>query len=171
MKKILFKSFLIIILLVSVFVLPLFYPTGGVTYFRLFLLCLILVESLNIRGMVQNRRLARAIADAAWSRFLAMLRYKATWYGVKLIAVGRFAPTSKRCHVCGHQNDALGLADREWTCAACGTAHDRDINAAQNIKLMGLRSLRTPREPREEPVELSALAEAVKQEARSFRAG
>jgi putative transposase len=128
----------------------------------------IMVESLNVRGMVRNRRLAQSIADAAWSRFLGMLRYKAEWYGVTLVEVGRFAPTSKRCHRCGHKNEALGLADREWTCAACGTSHDRDLNAAQNIKLMGLWSLRTPREPREEPVELSALAEAVKQEAPSI---
>ena len=99
-----------------------------------------------------------------------MLRYKAEWYGVTLVEVGRFAPTSKRCHVCGYRNDALKLVDREWTCAACSTTHDRDLNAAQNIKLMGLRSIRTPREPREEPVELSALAEAVKQEASPFRA-
>ena len=124
----------------------------------------IMVETLNIRGLVRNRRIARSIADAAWSRFLQMLQYKAEWYGVTLIQVGRFAPTSKICHRCGFRNEALSLADREWTCPACKTVHDRDLNAANNIKLMGLISLTTPREPREEPVELSALTEALKQE-------
>ena len=111
-----------------------------------------------------------SIADAAWSNFLRLLQYKAELYGVTLVEVGRFTPTSKRCHLCGYINDTLRLSDREWTCAECGTSHDRDLNAAQNIKLMGLWSLRTPREPREEPVELSAVAEAVKQEATPFRA-
>ncbi|MFX1539336.1 MAG: RNA-guided endonuclease InsQ/TnpB family protein [Promethearchaeota archaeon] len=131
----------------------------------------IIVESLNVRAMVRNRRMARSIADAAWYRFLWMLQYKAEWYGVTLIEVGRFDPTSKRCHTCGFINDALTLSDREWKCPACGTTHDRDFNAAQNIKLIGLRSITTPREPREEPVELSALAEALKQETPPFRAG
>jgi putative transposase len=99
-----------------------------------------------------------------------MLQYKAEWYGVTFVEVEQFAPTSKRCHLCGYINDALGLSDREWTCAECGTSHDRDLKDAQNIKLMGLQSLTIPREPREEPVELSAEAEAVKQEATPFRA-
>jgi putative transposase len=131
----------------------------------------IMVESLNVRGMVQNHRLAQSINDAAWSNFLRMLKYKAEWYGVTLVEVGQFEPTSKCCHLCGYKNDALLLSDRKWTCAECGTLQDRDLNAALNIKLMGLWSLRAPREPREEPVELSALAEAVKQEAQPFKAG
>jgi putative transposase len=131
----------------------------------------ICIESLNIGGMIQNRRLAQSIADAGWSRFLRLLEYKAEWYGVTLMVVGRFAPTSKRCHHCGNINAALELSDRTWTCGACGMVHDRDVNAAQNIKLMGLHSLRTPREPREEPVERSAVADAMKQEAPSLRAG
>ena len=131
----------------------------------------IMVESLNVCGMMRNRHLAKSIADAAWSRFLRMLRYKADWYGVILVEVGRFVPTSKRCHGCGYINDGLSLAVRVWTCPACGMSLNRDLNAARNIKLMGLRSLNTPREPREEPVELSALAEASKQETPPIRAG
>ena len=131
----------------------------------------IMVESLNVQGMMRNRRLARAIADAAWSRFLEMLRYKSEWYGVALVAVGRYSPTSRRCHGCGAINDVLSLSDRTWSCLTCGLTLDRDVNAAKNIKLMGLLSIMSPREPRVGPVELSALAEASKQEAPSFRAG
>ena len=131
----------------------------------------IMVESLNVSGMMQNRHLAKSIADAAWSQFLEMLRYKAEWYGVTLIEVGRFMPTSKRCHECGYIKNGLSLANRVWVCPTCGKSLNRDLNAARNIKLMGLRSLNTPREPREEPVELSALAEASKQEAPPSRAG
>ena len=131
----------------------------------------IMVESLNFRGMVRNRNLAQPIADAAWSNFLGMLKYKAEWYGVTFIEVRRFAPTSKRCHICGFTNETLALSDREWTCRECRTPHDRDVNAAKNIKMMGLGFIMTPREPREEPVELSAMAETVKQETPSFKAG
>jgi putative transposase len=129
----------------------------------------IMVESLNICGMIRNKRLFQSISDAAWSHFQQMLAYKAKWYGVTLIEVGRFTPTSKRCHACGYTNDALEFSDKSWTCPICNRVLERDLNAAINIKMMGLRSLRTPREPREEPVELSALAEAMKQEAPSVR--
>jgi putative transposase len=131
----------------------------------------IIVESLNIRGMVRNRSITRSIADAAWSSFLRMLQYKTEWYGVTLIAVGQFMPTSKRCHKCGFIYELLTLAEREWTCASCGTTHDRDLNAAKNIKLMGLESIKTPREPRAEPVERSAKVDALKQETPPSRVG
>jgi putative transposase len=131
----------------------------------------IIMESLNVSGMVKNHRLAKRISDAAWSRFLNMLKYKAEWFGVTIIQVGMFEPTSKLCHVCGHKNLNLTLSDREWTCPVCTMHHDRDINAAQNIKMIGLSSIITPREPREEPVELSALAETSKQETPTFKVG
>jgi putative transposase len=131
----------------------------------------IIVESLNIRGLMRNHRLARSIADVSWYKFLRMLQYKAEWYGVTIIELGRFEPTSKRCHVCGFINNALTLSNREWICSECYTAHDRDINAAQNIKLMGFRFILSPGEPREEPVELSAIAETSKQETPSYKAG
>lgn len=69
----------------------------------------IIIESLNVRGLIQNRRLAKSVADAAWSRFMEIVRYKAEWYGVTLIVVGQFAPTSKRCHNCGNLNEGLTL--------------------------------------------------------------
>jgi transposase len=77
--------------------------------------------------------------------------------------------SSKHCNGCGNLNEELTLSDRTWTCPACGLLLDRDVNAAKNIKMMGLRSIMTPREPREEPVKLSALAEASKQEAPSLK--
>ena len=131
----------------------------------------IIVESLHVRGLFRNRKLAKSIADAAWSHFLRMIQYKAERYGVTLMTVGRFMPTSKRCHICGYINEELTLSVREWTCQECHTLHDRDYNAAQNIKMIGLGSIMSPREPREGPVELSALAEASKQEAPTGRAG
>ena len=131
----------------------------------------IIVESLNVRGMIRNKRLSKSIADAAWSRFLEMLHYKADWYGVTIITVGRFIPSSKRCFCCGYLNDKLWLSVRVWTCPACGILLDRDINAAKNIKMIGLGSIMSPREPRVGPVELSAMAEASKQETPPIRAG
>ncbi|MHA1577043.1 MAG: RNA-guided endonuclease TnpB family protein, partial [Candidatus Thorarchaeota archaeon] len=114
----------------------------------------IMVETLNISGMVQNRRLSRAISDAAWSYFFGMLRYKSDLYGMTLVEIGMFEPTTQLCHKCGFKNDTLTLKDREWTCPQCKTEHDRDLNAAKNIKMIGLRTVMTSREPREEPVEL-----------------
>ena len=128
----------------------------------------IIVESLNIRGIIRNRRLAKAISDAAWSHLLGMLKYKAEWYGVTLIEIGSFNPTTKRCHLCGYMNEELTLSDREWICPNCGAEHDRDVNAARNIKIIGLQSIKTPGEPREEPVDQSALADGMKQETSSL---
>ena len=94
----------------------------------------IAVEDLNIKGMVRNRHLSKAITDASWSEFLRMLQYKCNWYGINFIKVNRFAPTSKTCSVCGHVNQELQLKDRTWTCIKCKTKHDRDVNASVNIK-------------------------------------
>ena len=130
----------------------------------------IMVESLNVSGMRKNRRLSRAISDAAWSSFLNMLRYKAELHGVTLIEVGMFEPSTKLCHVCGFKNDELTLKDREWTCPECQTTHDRDINAALNIKMIGLSVYHASGEPGEGPVELPTVVGAEKQEAPSFKA-
>ncbi len=112
------------------------------------------MEMLNISGMVKNRRLSKSISDAAWSYFFNMLRYKAEWHGTTLIEIGRFEPSTKLCHNCGYKHNELTLKDRDWTCPECNIHHDRDINAAINIKMIGLRTVMTSREPREEPVEL-----------------
>lgn len=96
------------------------------------------VEDLHIKGMVKNRKLSRAIHDVGWGKFLTILTYKCEWHGKNMITIDRFAPSSKRCHVCGYYNKVLPLSVREWECPSCLTIHDRDINAAKNIRLIGL---------------------------------
>lgn len=98
----------------------------------------IVVEDLNIRGMVKNHSLARAISDASWSELMRQLSYKAEWYGRKLVKVDRFFPSSKTCSACGHLLDKLPLQVRSWECPSCGATHDRDHNAARNILAAGL---------------------------------
>ena len=99
----------------------------------------IAVESLNVAGMQKNHKLARSISDVSWSTFFTMLEYKCRKYGKTLLKIGRFDPSSKICHGCGYINRDLKLSDREWTCPDCGTVHDRDINAAINIKKFALQ--------------------------------
>ena len=107
----------------------------------------ICMEDLNVKGMTRNRRLAQAITDASFGMFLSMLEYKCRWYGVNLVRIDRFAPSSKTCGECGHVYRGLKLSERSWTCPGCGTHLDRDLNAARNIKAFGLKAL--PREPGE----------------------
>ena len=90
------------------------------------------VENLNISGMMKNHKLARAMADVSWGSFVSMLEYKCDWQGKNLVRIGRFEPSSRLC-TCGTINRDLTLKDRVWTCANCGTMHDRDILAANNI--------------------------------------
>lgn len=97
------------------------------------------VESLNVSGMVKNRKLARSISDAGWSQFLNLLQYKALWYGRQIQEIGTFFPSSKTCSDCGQVNQDLVLGDREWACKSCGVIHDRDINAAVNIEQEALK--------------------------------
>ncbi|MGW3733981.1 RNA-guided endonuclease InsQ/TnpB family protein [Streptomyces sp. NPDC005148] len=97
----------------------------------------IVIEDLTVRNMVKNRSLARAISDAGWAEFRSLLEYKAQWYGREVIAVDRFFPSSKLCSVCGTLQGKMPLNVRTWTCAACGTTHDRDVNAARNLLAAG----------------------------------
>jgi putative transposase len=97
----------------------------------------IVIEDLTIRNMLKNGSLSRAISDAAWSELRRMLEYKARWYGREVIAVDRWFPSSKLCSVCGALAESMPLHIRIWTCD-CGTTHDRDVNAAKNIKAAGL---------------------------------
>lgn len=90
-------------------------------------------EDLNVRGMVKNKRLARHISDLGMSRFVEMLKYKSTWYGRIFVQCGRWDPTSQVCSECGCRGGKLPLSVREWTCAECGSTHDRDTNAAVNV--------------------------------------
>ncbi|MEU4841141.1 RNA-guided endonuclease TnpB family protein [Nocardia testacea] len=100
----------------------------------------IAIEDLSVRNMVRNRSLARAISDASWSEFRTMLEYKADWYGRTVVAIDRFYPSSKTCSTCGRINDSMPLRVRDWNCP-CGASHDRDINAAKNIRAAGLAVL------------------------------
>jgi len=97
----------------------------------------IAVENLNIRGMVKNHKLARSISDAGWGMFVGLLDYKAAEAGRTLIQIPRFEPSSKRCSECGAINQELKLSDRQWVCHSCGALHDRDYNAAKNIRRVG----------------------------------
>ncbi len=101
----------------------------------------ICMEDLNVKGIQRNHHLARATADASFGMFLTLLEYKCKWYGVNLIKIDRFAPSSKTCGRCGYIYKGLKLSERSWTCPDCGTIHDRDYNAACNIKEFGLRAL------------------------------
>jgi IS605 OrfB family transposase len=98
----------------------------------------ICVESLAVKHLLRNHSLAKAIADVGWGELIRQLEYKAAWYGRIVVAIDRFYPSSKRCHVCGYLLDSLSLDVREWECPTCHTVHDRDINAAITILAAGL---------------------------------
>lgn len=98
----------------------------------------IALETLNVNGMLKNHCLAQHIGDASWSSFVTKLEYKAEWYGKTILRIGQFEPSTKICSVCGYYNNELTLADREWDCPDCKSKHDRDINAAINIKKFAL---------------------------------
>ena len=103
------------------------------------------MEDLNVKGMQHNHHLAQAVGDASFGMFLMLLEYKCRWYGVNLIKIDRFVPSSKTCGKCGYVYKGLKLNERNWTCPECGTHHDRDFNAACNIKEFGLKALPTER--------------------------
>ena len=93
----------------------------------------VVVETLNVAGMIRNRRLARAIADAGMSGFLTKLEYKCVWYGADFEKADRWFASSKLCAHCGWKNAQMTLSDREWWCGGCGALNDRDANAAVNL--------------------------------------
>ncbi len=99
------------------------------------------VESLAVKNLIRNRSLSKSIADAGWGELLRQLEYKAVWAGRQLVKLDRWFPSSKRCSCCGHTLASLPLRVRDWTCPACATHHDRDLNAAINIKAAGLAVL------------------------------
>lgn len=105
----------------------------------------ICMENLNVKGMQCNHHLAQAVGDASFGTFLILLEYKCRWYGVNLIKIDRFAPSSKTCGKCGYVYKRLKLSERSWTCPECGTHHDRDFNAVCNIKEFGLKALPSER--------------------------
>jgi putative transposase len=101
---------------------------------------LIAIEDLNVKGLARGLH-ARAIHDVAFSEIRRQLTYKCGWYGKILVEVDRWYPSSKRCSECQYTLDALRLDERQWKCPRCGTEHDRDINAAWNLLMEGLRQL------------------------------
>jgi putative transposase len=118
----------------------------------------ICVENLNVRGMLRNRKLSRSISSASWGEFLRQVKYKCLWNGINLLQCGSFDPTSKTCSNCGWKNDGLRLSDRSWDCAACGCAHDRDLNATRNIIEMAFNNVYSEDTEDIKPVETEALA-------------
>ena len=92
------------------------------------------LETLNVKGMVKNHKLAKAISDAGWSQFVTFIEYKAAWAGVEVVRHDRWLPSSKTCNDCGCINHELKLSDRTWVCQNCGVIHDRDENAAKNLR-------------------------------------
>ena len=98
------------------------------------------IEDLNVLGMVKNRKLSKAISDLGWRQFRTMLEAKAEMYGRELNVISRWEPTSQTCSCCGHREGRKKLSIRVWQCLNCGSLHDRDVNAAKNIKVVGGQS-------------------------------
>jgi putative transposase len=94
----------------------------------------LVIEDLNVKGMLQNEKLARAISDVGFGMLRSQLEYKARRYSTHLTIADRWYPSSRLCSICGWKNEALTLRDRKWVCAQCGAHHDRDLNAALNLK-------------------------------------
>ncbi|MFB7168306.1 RNA-guided endonuclease InsQ/TnpB family protein [Streptomyces sp. NPDC056242] len=112
----------------------------------------IAVEDLPVKGLARTK-LAKSVHDAGWSQFVTMLAYKAARYGRTLIKINQFEPTSQVCSTCGHHDGPKPLHVREWTCPVCGTRHDRDVNAAKNVKqAAGLAASACGAKVRPEPV-------------------
>jgi putative transposase len=102
----------------------------------------IVMEDLNVKGMLKNHNLAKSIQELSLCHFKEMLKYKAEWCGRYIVEVDRFYPSSKLCNCCGYKNNELTLKDREWTCPECKTHHNRDLNAAINIRNEGQRIMK-----------------------------
>lgn len=129
----------------------------------------IVIEDLNVDGMLKNHRLAKSISSVAWSEFFRQLQYKCEWYGKNLIRIGRFEPSSKMC-LCGNVYKDLKLSQRRWVCSLCGRENDRDLLAAVNILRFGLQEQnlinnnKSPYVVGVEDVEWSALADTMKRQ-------
>jgi putative transposase len=130
---------------------------------------MIVIEDLNVSGMIGNRHLARVISDCGWGEFRRQLEYKCERYGRTLVVIDRWYPSSKTCSACGYLLAELSLGTRHWTCPSCGTWHDRDVNAAKNIMAAGRAVTACGADVRHSGT--SRVQSAVKQEPRPVRAG
>lgn len=120
---------------------------------------IVVIEDLNVKGMIKNHCLSSKIMDAGWGEFRRQLVYKTEWYGSKLVVADRWYPSSKRCSDCGFTLKKLALSEREWVCHQCGVTHDRDENASINLENLAypefpgnVRDLRVSRKPVENPL-------------------
>lgn len=100
---------------------------------------MICIENLSVKELLKEQIRSKNIADASWRRFREFLTYKCSWYSKTLFVIDRYAPSSKMCSNCGYINHNLALSNRDWTCPNCNKIHDRDINAAINIKNIGIK--------------------------------
>jgi putative transposase len=121
----------------------------------------IYLEDLNVSGMLKNRKLARKIAESAWSTLKSMIEYKAGYAGKTVHSISRWYPSSKTCSSCGHKMATMGLEVREWTCPSCGVDHDRDLNAALNILYQGQKDLYDAVQPSRATMEVGVIPMAL----------
>ena len=112
----------------------------------------ICMESLNVKSMLKNRKLAKHIADVGWGCFATFVKYKTEWYGKTLVEIDQWFPSSQLCSNCGFRNSNLKLSDRTWVCPQCGCVHDRDVNAANNILKSGLGTNSDSKQKQLEPL-------------------
>lgn len=127
----------------------------------------VIIEDLNIKGMIKNHNLSKHITSVSWLEFFRQLQYKAEWNGVNIVRIGRFEPSSKMC-LCGTINKDLKLSQREWDCPNCGRHNDRDLLAAINVKRFGLQEQKnieiSPTGCGVEGAEWSTLVDTVKRQ-------
>ena len=130
----------------------------------------ICIEDLNVKGMMQNHKLAQSLSDVSLGKFYEVLRYKCQWQGINLVQIGRWDASSKICSQCGSHKADLTLADREYHCNHCGNVMDRDVNAAINIKNFGL-SKHSGADSSIELGEMPEISGSVNQEALALKGG
>ena len=128
---------------------------------------LIGIEGLDVQDMMSNHNLARSVADMSFHEFRRQLEYKAAATGACIVVADRWFASSKTCNVCGWKKEGLELYDRKWKCEGCGVYHDRDVNAAINLRNYAVsvaNKNNTPGVTRGQPVESSCVGYSMKQE-------